>query len=110
MLNTSVTVLFRRLKEKHTGIIKIFHPIQHYIIPSIATGVFSFVVYESVNPPVFPVTQAVEASVIVLIILIIYSLFIRYRKPWVLEKAGKRVNIVEEELLDAFKKENDSSR
>ncbi|MCY0860597.1 MAG: APC family permease [Sulfolobaceae archaeon] len=96
-MNTSVSLLFYRLKEKHFGWNKIFHPIQHYVFPTIATGIFAYVLYTSIWPPVFPYTQAVIASVVYLAFTIAYSLWVWKKKPQIRNKIGKTVNIVEEE-------------
>ncbi len=95
--NTAVMVLFARLKERHYGINVILHPFLHYVLPAIATVIFAFVLYESIWPPVFPVTQAVATGVAVLIFSIIYTSWIRVKKPEAYRRAGKTVNVVEEE-------------
>ncbi|BAB59652.1 amino acid permease [Thermoplasma volcanium GSS1] len=100
LLNTSVMTLFRRLKEKHYGLHKITHPIEHYLLPSVATGIFVFVLYESIIPPVFPITQAVEAIVVYIVFMIIYIVFLGRVKPDVIKNAGKTVNLVKEEDLE----------
>jgi len=105
--NTAVMVMFYRLKERHYGINAILHPTLHYVLPAIATAIFAFVLYESIWPPVFPVTQAVIAGAIVLAFSIYYTYWIRVHKPEAYRKAGKRVNIVEEEKAEATKGKND---
>jgi len=104
LLNTSVITLFYRLKEKHYGMKKLLHPIQHYIMPGVATAIFAFVLYESVVPPIFPYTQAVAASVVFLLFSVGYGIWIKRKKPEVYKKAGRRVNIVEEEMEGTAKK------
>lgn len=102
LLNTSVITLFRRLRERHNRkITKIIHPIEHYVMPLVATAVFLFVLYESVWPPVFPVTQAVLISAVYTVFAVIYAMQMKARKPGVVERAGRTVNIVEEEKLNA---------
>ncbi len=96
-MNTAVSVLFYRLKERHFGLNKLFHPIQHYVFPTIATGIFAFVLYTSIWPPVFPYTQAVIATIAYLTFSIAYALWIWNKKPEIRNKVGKTVNIVEEE-------------
>lgn len=107
MMNTSVMTLYKRLKEKHFGFQKIIHQIQHYILPVIATAIFAFVLYESIVPPQFPVTQAVVAGALYLAGASVYAYWIKKSKPEALKNAGRRVNIVEEELLEAKNKKKD---
>lgn len=103
LLNTSVMTLFYRLKERHSGLKKLLHPIQHYVLPGVATVVFAFVLYESVVPPIFPYTQAVFVSALFLLFSLGYGLWIKRKKPEVYVKAGRRVNIVEEEMRETAK-------
>lgn len=103
LLNTSVAALFYRLKEKHTGWHNVTHITEHYVLPTIATGVFLFVLYESLIPPVFPISDAIIGSVIYLIFAISYARWIVKTKPEVARRAGKSVNLVEEEKLEAFR-------
>jgi amino acid transporter len=105
LMNTSVMTLFARLKERHYGFHRLLHPIEHYVLPAIATGIFAFVLYESVIPPVFPVTEAVATGALYLLGSSIYAFWIKKTRPQVLKTAGRRVNIVEEELLEAKNKE-----
>ncbi|AWR99012.1 APC family permease [Metallosphaera hakonensis] len=100
--NTAVMVMFYRLKEKHMGINKLLHPILHYILPVIATVVFAFVLYESVWPPQFPVTEAVITGSGLLIFSIIYTHWIKRNKPEAYRRAGLTVNIVEEEKTEGL--------
>ncbi|ARM76198.1 APC family permease [Acidianus manzaensis] len=95
--NTAVMTLFYKLKEKHTGINKIIHPFMHYFLPAVATIIFAFVLYESIIPPVFPVTQAVATGGAVLIFSIFYAYWIKIKKPTAYKNAGMSVNIVKEE-------------
>jgi amino acid transporter len=98
LLNTSVMTMFRRLKEKHTGIIdKTIHTIEHYVFPSIATVIFIFVLYESVVPPVYPITDAIYIIAAYTIFSIAYALYLKHKKPELVKKAGKSVNLVDEE-------------
>ncbi|BCS92491.1 APC family permease [Metallosphaera javensis (ex Sakai et al. 2022)] len=97
--NTAVMVMFYRLKEKHVGINQLLHPIMHYVLPAIATGVFAFVLYESIWPPVFPVTQAVIVGVAFLLFSVFYTLRIKRTNPNAYKNAGITVNIVEEEKI-----------
>ncbi len=110
MMNTSVMTLFGRLKEKHFGFHKVMHPIQHYLLPGIATAIFAFVLYESIIPPVFPVTEAVATGALYLAGVSVYAYWIKKTKPQVLKNAGRRVNIVEEELLEAKNKEDKNKK
>ena len=104
LLNTSVITLFHRLKERHVKIsTKILHPIEHYVLPGIATGVFIFVLYESLVPPIFPVTEAVLVSVLYTTFATLYAIWLKKRKPEVVKKAGITVNLVEEESNAADK-------
>lgn len=109
MLNTAVITLYRKLKENHYGLNKVFHPIQHYVLPAIATVVFGYVLYASIWPPVFPVTQAVVATFLYIIVMSLYTLKLWKDKPEVLRNAARRVNIVEEELREAAGQKNDDS-
>ncbi len=104
MLNTSVMTLFKRLREKHVGLHRITHPIEHYILPSTATAIFIFVLYESIVPPVFPITQAVEATAVYVVLMTVYIIFLSKRNPDVVKHAGRRVNIISEEELEASAK------
>ncbi len=104
LLNTSVITMFRRLKEKHTGLKRIIHPIIHYVLPVIATIIFMFVLYESVISPVYPITDAVALIAAYVIFTLVYSFRMQKLKPGVMEKAGKIVNIIEEEKLELEKK------
>lgn len=98
LLNTSVMTMFKRLKEKHKGILdKTIHIIEHYVLPMVATVIFVFVLFESVYPPIYPITYAVIAIAIYLILSIIYALYIKYKKPEIARNAGKNVNLVDEE-------------
>ncbi len=98
LLNTSVMTMFRRLKEKHTGVRdRIFHLMQHYVFPSIATLIFIFVLYESLVPPVYPITYAIMIIGIYAVFSVIYALYIKYKKPELAKNAGKSVNLVDEE-------------
>jgi amino acid transporter len=100
LLNTSVITLFRRLKEVHKRRLhKIIHPIEHYVLPLIATAIFIFVLYESVWPPVFPVTEAVIVAAVYLAFAMSYAVLLKIRRPDLVKRAGKTVNIVEEEKL-----------
>jgi amino acid transporter len=99
LLNVSVMTLFLRLKEKHKGIYNLIHITEHYVLPILATAVFIFVLYESVIPPIFPITEAIAASVIYLAFAIYYAIRIKITKPEVARRAGRSVNLVEEEKL-----------
>ena len=100
LLNTSVMTMFRRLKEKHSSVHDlIIHIVEHYIFPSVATIIFIFVLYESVVPPVYPITYAILVIAIYTVFSIIYALYIKYRKPDLARKAGKSVNLVDEEHI-----------
>ena len=99
LLNISVMTLFVRLKEKHKGIYNLIHITEHYVLPILATAVFIFVLYESVIPPIFPITEAIAASVIYLAFAIYYAIRIKITKPEVARRAGKSMNLVEEEKL-----------
>ena len=106
--NTAVMVMFYRLKERHYGIWNtISHITLHYILPAIATVVFAFVLYESIWPPVFPVTQAVIVGVAVLVFSIYYAYWIRVHNPEAYRRAGKTVNIVEEEKVQQIKEDEE---
>jgi len=103
MLNTSVMTMFKRLKEKHTSILDFFtHLMQHYAFPVIATIIFVFVLYESVVPPVYPITEAIAVIAAYTIFSIAYALYMKTHKPETMARAGKYVNIVDEE--HSFKK------
>ncbi|AWR97495.1 amino acid permease [Acidianus sulfidivorans JP7] len=95
--NTAVMVLFYKLKEKHTGFGKILHPFLHYVLPVVATIIFAFVLYESIWPPVFPVTQATLTGAAILLFSIFYTYWIKVKKPNAYKNAGLTVNIVKEE-------------
>jgi amino acid transporter len=99
LLNTSVMTLFLRLKEKHHGIFIFVHIVEHYVLPIIATIVFVWVLYESLYPPIFPITEAVIASIGYLAFAIYYAMRTVKLKPEVAKRAGKSVNLVEEEKL-----------
>jgi len=99
LLNTSVMTLFYRLKEKHHGIFVFVHIAEHYLLPIIATVIFVWVLFESVYPPIFPITEAVIASVGYLAFAIYYAVRTVKLKPDVARRAGKSVNLVEEEKL-----------
>jgi len=99
LLNTSVMTLFYRLKEKHHGIFVVVHIAEHYLLPIIATVIFVWVLFESVYPPIFPITEAVIASVGYLAFAIYYAVRTVKLKPDVARRAGKSVNLVEEEKL-----------
>ncbi|MGC8608874.1 MAG: APC family permease [Thermoplasmata archaeon] len=104
LLNVSVMTLFGRLKEKHFGLHRITHPIEHYVLPVIATGIFIFVLYESIIPPVFPITQAVEAIFVYIIFMIVYIVFLSRRNPDAVRNAGRKVNLIAEEELESAAK------
>ncbi|QKR00901.1 APC family permease [Metallosphaera tengchongensis] len=106
MMNTSVTVLFRRLKEVHRGLNVIAHPIQHYVLPTVATLIFAFVLYESVYPPVFPVTQAVITGFAFLAFSVLYTIWIAKKRPHIMNKVGTRINLVREEQLEGNTKKD----
>jgi amino acid transporter len=101
LLNTSVMTLFLRLKEKHKGIFIFIHITEHYLLPIIATIIFLWVLVESIVPPVFPITEAVVAALGYLIFAIFYAVRTVKNKPDVAARAGKSVNLVEEEKLAA---------
>ncbi|MEM4086521.1 MAG: APC family permease [Saccharolobus sp.] len=103
MNNTAVMVLYYKLKEKHVGFNKLLHPIQHYLLPAIATVIFAFVLYESIWPPVFPVTQAVGVGAGAIAFSIGYTFWIKHKKPESYRRAGTTVNIVQEEMQDVGK-------
>ena len=104
LLNTSVMTLFVRLKEKHHGIYIVVHITEHYVLPIIATGIFIWVLFESIVPPVFPITEAVIGAIGYLIFAVYYAMRTVKLKPQVAARAGKSVNLVEEEKLDELKK------
>lgn len=98
MLNGSVMTMFRRLKEKHTGIIdKIIHVVEHYVFPTVATIVFIFVLYESIIPPVYPITEAIAIVAIYSIFSAVYAIYMKITRPEIMKRAGKNVNLVDEE-------------
>ena len=99
LLNTSVMTMFYRLKEKHIGIRKIIHPLEHYIFPSIATIIFIFVLYESVVPPVYPITDGIVIIGLYTVFSIAYALYMKKIKPEIVKNAGKRVNLVVEDEI-----------
>ncbi|MEM0140388.1 MAG: APC family permease [Ferroplasma sp.] len=105
ILNTSVMLLFRRLKEKHTGLHRLTHPIEHYVLPGLATAIFIFVLYESIIPPVFPITEAVMAIAIYIVLMSIYIIVIGKKKPEIVKWAGKTVNLVSEEEIEEDNRE-----
>ena len=69
------------------------------MLPIIATIVFVWVLYESLYPPIFPITEAVIASIGYLAFAIYYAMRTVKLKPEVAKRAGKSVNLVEEEKL-----------
>ncbi|GGM71780.1 amino acid transporter [Thermogymnomonas acidicola] len=98
LLNTSVMTMFRRLRERHITLgQKILHPIEHYIMPAVATAIFIFVLYESIVPPIFPVTQAVLISSVYLVLAVLYVVVLSKKRPETVKRAGRLVNMVEEE-------------
>ncbi len=101
ILNTSVMTMFYRLKEKHTGLRIILHPIEHYVLPSIATVIFIFVLYESVIPPVYPITDGIAIIAAYTLFSILYALYIKRTKPEVVKNIAKvnLVDLVEEEQI-----------
>jgi amino acid transporter len=100
LLNTSVMTMFKRLKEKHSSIHDlIIHFTEHYVFPVIATVIFIFVLYASVVPPVYPITYAVLIIGVYTVFSVIYALYIKYKKPELARKAGKSVNLVDEEHI-----------
>jgi len=100
MLNTSVMTLFRRLRERHFGLHKITHPIEHYVLPAVATAVFIFVLYESIVPPVFPITQAVAAVAVYIVFMTVYIIWLSRKHPDIVKAAGRRVNLITEEEIN----------
>ena len=101
LLNTSVMTLFYRLKEKHYGIFIFVHIAEHYVLPITATVIFAWVLYESIVPPVFPISEAVLASFGYLAFALLYAVRTVKLKPDVAARAGRSVNLVEEEKLEA---------
>ena len=99
LLNTSVMTLFYRLKEKHHGIFNFIHIAEHYVLPVMATVIFAWVLYESIYPPVFPITDAVVAAIGYLFFAFYYARRTVKKKPDVARRAGRSVNLVEEEKL-----------
>jgi amino acid transporter len=98
LLNTSVMTMFRRLKEKHTNIGDyLIHILEHYIFPILATIIFVFVLYESVIPPVYPISEAILVIAIYTIFSVTYALLMKKRKPELMVNAGKTVNLLDEE-------------
>lgn len=98
LLNTSVITLFSRLKEKHTGSLDLMkHVISHYGFPIIATIIFAFVLYESVNSFVYPIGEATVAVFIYTVFCYLYAVRMKRLKPDVMERAGKNVNLIDEE-------------
>lgn len=90
--------MFRRLRERHITLgQKILHPIEHYIMPAVATAIFIFVLYESIVPPIFPVTQAVLISSVYLVLAVLYVVVLSKKRPETVKRAGRLVNMVEEE-------------
>ena len=75
------------------------HILEHYILPIIATVIFVWVLFESVYPPIFPITEAVTVSVGYLAFAIFYAVRTIKLKPEVARRAGRSVNLVEEENL-----------
>jgi len=106
LLNTSVMTLFIRLKEKHHGIYIVVHITEHYVLPIIATVIFLWVLYESIIPPVFPITEAVIGASAYLVFAIFYAIRTVKLKPEVAARAGKSVNLVEEEKLVELEKKS----
>ena len=104
LLNTSVMTMFYRLKEKHKGIKKIIHPVEHYIFPSIATVIFIFVLYESVVPPVYPITDGIIIIALYSFFAAGYSLYLKKTKPDKVKNAGMTVNLAAEEKLSGGSK------
>ncbi|MGP6207251.1 APC family permease [Cuniculiplasma sp. SKW3] len=104
LLNTGVITLFRRLRERHTGILdKIKHDIGHYIFPSVATVIFIFVLYESVAGFVYPIAEAIIVVAAYTIFSLAYALRMKKIRPDLMAKAGKSVNLVDEEHFHAEK-------
>jgi amino acid transporter len=98
LLNTSIMVLYKRLKEKHHGLLrKIIHPIEHYVMPGLATLIFMFVLYESVIPPLFPIFQASVVSILFICIIIIYIMYLKKYRKEILAKVSITVNLIGEE-------------
>lgn len=98
LLNTSIMVLYKRLKEKHQGLLrKIIHPIEHYFMPGLATLIFLFVLYESIVPPIFPIFEASAVSIIYILVIITYIIYLKKYKKDIIAKVNVTVNIVEEE-------------
>ncbi len=98
LLNTSIMALYKRLKEKHSGIIKtIVHPILHYVMPGLATIIFLFVLYESVVPPLFPIFQASLASLLYIFLVIIYIIYLKNYRKETLAKVRVTVNLIAED-------------
>jgi amino acid transporter len=98
LLNTSVITLFKRLKERHTGAFDfVMHGVSHYGFPILATIIFIFVLYESVVSFVYPVGEAVLAIAIYTVFCIYYALRMKSKKPELMARAGKSVNLVDEE-------------
>ncbi len=98
LLNTSLITLFYRLKEKHKEKLhSIFHILQHYVAPAVATGILGYALYASIWPPVFPETPAAIVSIVYLVAAASYAIYLKIYKPHVLTKAGKAVNLWAEE-------------
>ena len=104
LLNTGLITLFRRLREKHTGIFdKIKHDVGHYVFPSIATLIFIFVLYESVSGFVYPIAEAVMTVTAYTIFSFSYAFRMIKLRPDLMARAGKSVNLVDEEHIHAEK-------
>ena len=58
------------------------------------------VLYESVVPPVYPITEAIIIIAIYTIFSIFYGFYLKKKKPDIAWNAGKSVNIVAEEELE----------
>ncbi|MCL4345130.1 MAG: APC family permease [Candidatus Thermoplasmatota archaeon] len=102
LLNTSLVTLFRRLKEKHVGIFDLVkHDILHYLFPGIATLIFIFVLYESVAGFVYPIAEAIIVVALYAVFSFIYALRMKKIKPELMARAGKSVNLVDEEHIHA---------
>ncbi|NON61154.1 APC family permease, partial [Acidianus sp. RZ1] len=99
--NSAVMVFFHRNKSseknRHDIIHLVIHYFLHYFLPALATVIFAFVLYESIIPPVFPVTQAVLFGSAILIFSVIYTIWIKIKKQEIYANIGKSVNVVEEE-------------
>ncbi|MBB5255091.1 APC family permease [Sulfurisphaera ohwakuensis] len=106
LLNTSLITLFFRLKEKHKDLLHaIFHILQHYIAPAVATGILGYALYASIWPPVLPETPAGIISIAFLAFATGYAIYLKIYKPHVLTQAGKKVNLWAEEGESSAKNE-----